>query len=87
MNFSLETVGMILISSFYGMGKPVILEFLQKQHDSRPEWYKAILAVANAALSEGAKAALKSATKLDDAAIADLQDAIQTSATANGITL
>jgi len=87
MNFNFESIGLMLLATFYSMGKPALQKYLQDLHDKSEHWYKAAIFTANAGLQEGAAAALKTATQLDDAAIADIQDAIATSAKANGITL
>ena len=87
MNFNFESIGLILLATFYSMGKPALVKYLQDLHDKSEHWYKAAIFTANAGLQEGAKAATKTATQLDDAALADIQDAIETSAKANGVSL
>lgn len=87
MNFSLETVGLLLLSSVYQMGKPQLVAYLQDLHDKDVNWYKAAIYTANAAALFAKTEAGKSSTQLDDAAVADIIDTLTTSASANGITL
>lgn len=87
MNFNFESIGLMLLATFYSMGKPQLEKYLQDLHDKSEYWYKAAVFTANAAIKEGKKAALTTTTQLDDAALADIQDALATSAQANGITL
>lgn len=87
MNFNFESIGLMLLATFYSMGKPQLQKYLQDLHDKNEAWYKAAIFTANAGVQEGNKAAAKTATQLDDAALADIQDTLVTSAKANGITL
>lgn len=86
-NFNVESIGLMLLSTFYALGKPALEKYLDDLHTKSPSWYKAVLFVGIASVEEAAKLAANTNTQIDDTAVADIKDAIQTSANTNGITL
>lgn len=85
MNFDL--IAGLVLSSLAAAGKPKALELLQSLHDKNVNDYKAAIFVGNAALAKLKTVTDKSTTTIDDALVADVQDIINSSASANGITL
>lgn len=85
--FNLESLGSVLLASFFVSIKPKLVEILQEQFDRNVHEYKALLFLLNAGVERLKAVVDKTETKLDDAALADIQDVLQTSAAKNGITL
>jgi len=84
---NLDLIGGILISAIVSAEKAPVLAFLQSIHDKDADEYKALIFAANYGLKKAKTATDKTGTKLDDQAVAAIQDILSSSASANGITL
>ena len=87
MNFNLDLIGGILINALVSAEKAPVLAFLQSIHDKDSDEYKALIFAANYGIKKAKTATDKTTTKLDDEALAAIQDILKSSADANGITL
>lgn len=87
MNFSFDSLAVMVIGTLYSMGKPAIEKYFQDLYAVDKNLYAGVLNIAKYGCTKAAPLVKKTATQIDDAALADIEDAINTSATANGITL
>lgn len=87
MNFSLDSLAVMVITTFYTMGKPAVEKYLQDLYVIDKNLYAGILNIAKYGLTKAAPLVKATKTQIDDTALADIQDAIATSATANNISL
>ena len=77
----------LLAGALETAGESKLIEVLQDLHDKNPDQYKAAIYGGNALVKALLPVVTKSKTKIDDIFILSLNDAIQTSATNNGIDL
>lgn len=87
MNFNLDLIGGILINALVTAEKTPVLAFLQSIHDKDVDEYNALIFAANYGLKKAAEFSTKSATQLDDEAVAAIKSILSESASENGITL
>lgn len=87
MNPVIESLAIVLINSLYTMGKPAIATFFSGLHDKDKNLYAGTLNLAQYGVTLLRPKIAATENKIDDAFLDDVQDAITTSATANGITL
>lgn len=85
MNFDL--IAGLVLSSLAAAGKPKALELLQDLHDKNEKDYKAAIFLGDAALAKLKAVTDKSTTTIDDAIVADVQDILTSSASANGLSM
>jgi len=83
LEFLLGTVTGALTS----IGESKLEDVLQQLHDSNPDDYKAAISGGNALVKHLQPLVQKSATKIDDAVLSAIGQAVATSAEKNGITL
>jgi hypothetical protein len=84
---NLDFIVPLLISALKAAGKQPAVDFLQSFHDKNVKLYRLIIYGLDYGLSEGAIAAVKSKTNIDDEMVAALQEIVAASAAVNGITL
>lgn len=77
----------ILSGAIESVGESKLVEVLQKLHDNAPDEYRAAIFGGHALASRLKPLVAKSGTKIDDALVDALHDAIHTSAAANGVVL
>lgn len=82
MNFK-ELLLSTLTGALETVGETKLLEVLQQLHDKNPEQYAAAIAGGKALVSALQPLVLKSGTKIDDAILAALSEAIAASEAAN----
>ena len=85
MNFDL--IAGLVLSSLVAAGKPKAIELLQELYTKNVHDYKAAIALLNAGAEHLKSAVEKTATSLDDNALAAVQDILASSATKNGLSL
>lgn len=85
--FNLDLIGGILINAIVTAEKATVVAFLQSIADKDKDEYKALVYSANYGLKKASAATAKTGTKLDDQAVAAIQDILASSAAQNGITL
>lgn len=69
------------------IGESKLEDALQDLHDKDPKGYKAVIAAGDLFVTKITPIVQKSATKIDDAVLTALGDAIKSSASKNGINL
>lgn len=69
------------------IGESKFEDVLQELHDKDLDAYKAVIAAGHAFVSKLKPLVLKSATKIDDAVLSAVEQAVTASAAKNGITL
>ena len=85
MNFDL--IAGLVLSSLVAAGKPKAIELLQELHTKNAHDYKAVIFALNAGAEHLKEVTDKTATTLDDSALAAIQDILASSASQNGITI
>lgn len=85
MNFDL--IAGLVLSSLVAAGKPKAVELLQELYTKNAHDYKAAIFALNAGAEHLKSVTEKTATNLDDAALAAVQDILASSAAANGLSL
>jgi hypothetical protein len=81
-----DVVGLI-ISALLTVGTEPAVTFLQSIHDKNLKLYRAIVYSLDFLLTEGANAASKTETKIDDQLAVALRQVLNASASANSISL
>ena len=76
-----------LVSTAEQIGETALVKILQDLHDSKPDQYKAAIFGGHALVTALLPVVAGTATKIDDAIIQALSEAIVTSAAANSIQL
>jgi len=82
-NFILE----LLAGTLAEVGESKLVEVLQELHDKDQEDYKSVLYGGLSFVTGISKLTSKTKTKIDDALVAAIKDAIETSAKLNGVEL
>lgn len=77
----------LLTGAIESVGESKLIAVLQDLHDKNPELYKSAIHGGNALVTALKPLVEKSATKIDDAVLNAIGDAVKQSAAANGITL
>lgn len=80
-----------LFNAFSGaletVGESKLIEILQQLHDSNPDDYKAAIFGGHALTKHLVPIVTKSSTKIDDAILGAIQEAVKQSAANNGVVL
>lgn len=87
MNFSLDSLAVLVITTLYTMEKSDAEKWLNELLAIDKNLYAGVLNIAKYGCTKAAPFVKSTATQIDDTALASILDAITTSATANGITL